>query len=197
MAQAKKATKAQPKTKKTHEKVQPQTVVKTSSEHVEPEKDAAPKVSPEAVVAKKAAAKTGKVKPTVVKRSVVGSGVGRRKSAIARVRLVRAGTGIINVNGLAYDAYFDTEEMRLDASQPLRLIPQAQQYDVFVNVHGGGKSGQAGAVKVGIARSLLMVDDTLRPQLRAHGLVTVDSRVKERKKPGQKAARRKFQFVKR
>ncbi len=150
------------------------------------------KVQAESKPSKKAA-----IKPAVTKKSIAGHGIGRRKSSTARAWLVRGGTGIITVNGLAYDKYFDTNDMGLDASKPLRLIPYAQNFDVMVNVRGGGKMGQAGAVKLGIARSLLAVDSELRSQLRQHGLATSDSRVKERKKPGQKAARRRFQFVKR
>lgn len=123
-------------------------------------------------------------------------GVGRRKSAIARVWL-RRGKGKLTVNQKEHVHYFDTELSRAAASLPFRVYAQASHYDVTVNVSGGGLPAQADAVKLGIARALLDVNPEIRPLLREHGLLTVDSRVKERKKYGQKAARRKFQFVKR
>lgn len=124
-------------------------------------------------------------------------GVGRRKSAIARVWLKR-GKGNIAVNQKNYENYFDTEITRINASMPFLVYPQAANfYDVEVNVNGGGLSCQADAVKLGISRALLEVNEDLRSLLKENGLLTVDSRVKERKKYGQKAARRKFQFVKR
>lgn len=124
-------------------------------------------------------------------------GVGRRKSAIARVWLKR-GKGNIAINEKNYKNYFDTEITRLNAAMPFMVYPQAANYyDVEVNVLGGGLSCQADAVKLGISRALAEVNEEIRPLLKEHGLLTVDSRVKERKKYGQKAARRKFQFVKR
>lgn len=123
-------------------------------------------------------------------------GVGRRKSAIARVWLTR-GQGALIVNERAYDKYFDTLESKLSATAPFRVVSYAQQYDVHVNVSGGGLPAQADAIKLGLARALLAGDESLRPVLRKAGLLTVDSRVKERKKYGRKAARRRFQFVKR
>jgi len=126
----------------------------------------------------------------------LGHGVGRRKSAVARVWL-RRGSGAIVINGSDFQEYFDTEVARLAASAPSRILPVCSNYDVEANVVGGGLSGQADAVKLGIARALLAIDETVRPLLRQHGLLTVDSRLKERKKYGQKGARRKFQFVKR
>lgn len=136
------------------------------------------------------------VQSAVNSQPPVAHGVGRRKASIARVWL-RRGSGKIQVNGKDYADYFDVEVARLDASSPVRSVPAASHYDVEVNVVGGGSIAQAGAVKLGIARALLETDEQLRASLREHKLLTVDSRVKERKKYGQKAARRKFQFVKR
>jgi small subunit ribosomal protein S9 len=126
----------------------------------------------------------------------IGHGVGRRKSAVARV-WIRPGSGKIKVNGKDYTIYFDTEITRLSASQTNRIVPVSSTMDVEASIAGGGRCGQADALKLGIARALLSHDETLRPTLRQNGLITVDSRRKERKKYGQKAARRKFQFVKR
>lgn len=123
-------------------------------------------------------------------------GVGRRKAAIARVWL-RRGKGELTVNKLAYDRYFDTEISRQRARVPFVAYPNTSHYDIAVNVIGGGKKAQADAVKLGIARALVEINPEIRPLLRQHGLLTVDSRVKERKKYGQRGARRKFQFVKR
>ncbi len=149
--------------------------------------------------AKTTTAKTPKVKaPSARKVHVLtGQGVGRRKSAVARVWFYR-GKGAIQVNGKKADLYFDTEVSRLAVAMPFMAYPQAASlYDIVVDVQGGGKEAQADAVKLGIARALVSSDETARANLREHGLLTVDSRVKERKKYGQKAARRKFQFVKR
>ncbi|BDC34807.1 30S ribosomal protein S9 [Candidatus Dependentiae bacterium Noda2021] len=126
----------------------------------------------------------------------IGHGVGRRKTAVARVWL-RPGTGKIVVNGEEFNTYFDTEVTRLEASAPFRLLPFGSSFDVDVNVAGGGLCAQADAVKLGTARALLAQDESIRSQLREFDFLTVDSRRKERKKYGQKAARRKFQFVKR
>jgi small subunit ribosomal protein S9 len=126
----------------------------------------------------------------------VAYGYGHRKEAKARVWL-RRGTGKFIVNGKEMKDYFDTEITRLDAATPFRVIPAGQNYDVEANVSGGGKCGQAGAVKIGFARALLQVNESLREILRQNDLLTIDSRQKERKKYGQRAARRKFQFVKR
>jgi small subunit ribosomal protein S9 len=123
-------------------------------------------------------------------------GVGRRKSSVARVWLKR-GKGNLLINNKDYSVYFDTEITRMTSALPFHAYPQASNYDVMVNVNGGGLCSQADAVKLGIARALVVMNEDIRPILREHGLLTVDSRVKERKKYGQKAARRKFQFVKR
>ena len=126
----------------------------------------------------------------------VAHGVGRRKSTVARVWL-RKGSGKMTVNGREHSKYFDTNHVRLNAETTFRVCEQSKNYDVMVNINGGGVSAQADAVKLGMARALVSIDETLRPSLREHGLLTVDSRVKERKKYGQRGARRKFQFVKR
>ncbi|MBT4855811.1 30S ribosomal protein S9 [bacterium] len=126
----------------------------------------------------------------------ISHGVGRRKSSVARVWL-RKGSGAVTVNGEDYKKYFVTLLSRHNIEAPFRASQQANQFDIAVNVCGGGKESQSGAIKLGFARALVKFDETLRTALRAAGLLTVDSRVKERKKPGQKAARRKFQFVKR
>jgi small subunit ribosomal protein S9 len=123
-------------------------------------------------------------------------GVGRRKNAVARAWL-RRGSGKIMVNAKKLSDYFDVQISRLDAMKPLRVTPEASQYDVQVNVSGGGFTSQAGAVRLAVARAILQADESLRQVLKKNGLLTVDSRVKERKKYGQRGARRKFQFVKR
>ncbi|KKP23879.1 MAG: 30S ribosomal protein S9 [candidate division TM6 bacterium GW2011_GWF2_28_16] len=123
-------------------------------------------------------------------------GVGRRKSSVARVWL-KHGKGEIVVNGKSYDAYFDTQVTKDKIVLPSKVIGKASAFNIDVNVIGGGKKGQADAIKLAISRALLSLDPELRPVLREHNLLTVDSRLKERKKYGQKAARRKFQFVKR
>lgn len=130
------------------------------------------------------------------KNAPLAHGVGRRKSSVARVWL-RKGKGSITVNHKPYREYFDTEVARLAAATPLNVYPHALNYDIVANVCGGGLHSQADAIKLGISRALLETNEELRPLLREHGLLTVDSRVKERKKYGQRGARRKFQFVKR
>ena len=123
-------------------------------------------------------------------------GTGRRKTAVARVRLC-AGSGKILVNGRAFEAYFPMEALRVLATQPLTVTESTSKFDVRINVGGGGPSGQAGAVRHGIARALLKVDVNLRPALKAEGLLTRDPRMKERKKYGQPGARKRFQYSKR
>ncbi len=129
--------------------------------------------------------------PTNVKH-----GVGRRKSSVARV-WTKPGKGSIVVNGKEYKNYFDTELSLAKVVLPLKITGLATTTDVSVNVFGGGLKSQSEATQLGIARALLSTNESLRQVLRQHNLLTVDSRVKERKKYGQKAARRKFQFVKR
>ena len=123
-------------------------------------------------------------------------GVGRRKSSVARVFLSQ-GAGKIEVNGRTSQEYFDTDVNRSLLEIPLKLTGTDKTVDVMANVQGGGLAGQADAIKLGIARALLSLDENLKPLLKQNGLLTVDDRIKERKKYGQKAARRKFQFVKR
>lgn len=123
-------------------------------------------------------------------------GVGRRKKSVARVWL-RRGTGTLTVNDRAYDNYFDTEIARVRARVPFEVYSHTAKYDVDVNVNGGGLIAQADAVKLGIARALVEINPEIRSLLREAGLLTVDSRVKERKKYGQRAARARFQFTKR
>ena len=134
--------------------------------------------------------------PASGKGAPVAHGIGRRKSAVARIWL-RPGKGSVVVNGKVLGDYFDTPISRLDAVTALRVTDLTSMYDIEANVVGGGKIAQAGAVRLGIARALLETNETLKPLLRTNGLLTVDARKKERKKYGQKAARRKFQFVKR
>ena len=123
-------------------------------------------------------------------------GTGRRKSGIARVFL-RPGSGGFTVNGKPFNEYFVTEQQRAAAKRPLVLLDVASQFDVLTTVQGGGIMGQADAVKLGITRALMEFNAELRKQLKADGLVTRDSRIKERKKYGQKGARARFQFSKR
>jgi small subunit ribosomal protein S9 len=123
-------------------------------------------------------------------------GTGRRKSAIARVFL-RPGTGNFKINGKGYEEYFVTEQQRVSAKQPLVLTELLSSFDVVTTVRGGGVSGQADAVKMGIARALLEFNIELRKTLKADGLLSRDARIKERKKYGQKGARARFQFSKR
>jgi len=121
---------------------------------------------------------------------------GRRKSSVARV-ILRPGSGKRKINGRAFAAYFGTPTRELLANRPLVTVELDGQYDVLANVHGGGVSSQSGAVALGIARALLLVNPELRAKLRGAGLLTRDSRMKERKKYGQKGARKRFQFSKR
>jgi small subunit ribosomal protein S9 len=123
-------------------------------------------------------------------------GTGRRKSATARVYL-RPGGGNFKVNGAAIDLYFKNEALRMIIRQPLQLTDTVNKFDVVVNVDGGGVAGQAGAVRHGIARALLEFNAELRKKLKKAGLLTRDPRAKERKKYGQKGARKRFQFSKR
>ena len=123
-------------------------------------------------------------------------GTGRRKTAVARVRLA-SGSGKITINGRALENYFLVDTQRMHMMQPLVATDSVNKYDVRVNVSGGGPNGQAGAVRHGIARALLEADANLRPTLKAQGLLTRDPRMKERKKYGQPGARKRFQFSKR
>ena len=124
------------------------------------------------------------------------SAIGRRKTATARVRLT-PGTGKIVVNGRPYDDYFPVTSFQGQVLKPLEIAKSRNTYDVTANARGGGVGGQAGAVSLGIARALLMASPELRGALKAEGLLTRDSRMRERKKPGQPGARKRFQFSKR
>jgi small subunit ribosomal protein S9 len=121
---------------------------------------------------------------------------GRRKEAVARVRL-RPGGGVITVNGRELENYFPTPTHRMILSEPLRLTNTAEAYDVDCSIHGGGVSGQAGALRMGIARALCEIDPELRSQLKKAGLLTRDDRKKESKKYGLKKARKAPQYSKR
>ena len=123
-------------------------------------------------------------------------GTGRRKTATARVYL-RPGAGNVMVNRKAFDSYFPNETLRMIIRQPLNLTETGNKFDVLVNVAGGGPAGQAGAIRHGITRALMEYNADLRPTLKQAGLVTRDPRIKERKKYGQKGARKRFQFSKR
>ncbi len=164
----------------------------------------APKSAPKKTVVKKeveaaeVVVKAPRVaRPAKVKKpGVLAQGTGRRKASVARVFL-RSGNGNIIVNGRPFELYFDTDIAKRSVKYVHNTIPVAAHYDVEVNVCGGGIHGQADAVKLGISRAILELNPDVRASLRAHGLLTVDARVKERKKFGRKAARRRFQFVKR
>ena len=123
-------------------------------------------------------------------------GTGRRKKSVARVRLY-PGSGVITVNGKNIDEYFGLETLKLIINQPFGVTGNAGKFDIIANVNGGGLSGQAGAIRHGIARALLLADETFRAPLKAAGLLTRDPRMKERKKYGLKGARRAPQFSKR
>ena len=123
-------------------------------------------------------------------------GTGRRKSSIARVFL-RPGSGDFKVNGRAFDEYFVTAAQRNMAKQPLASTETAANFNIVANVSGGGVNGQAGALKLGIARALMEFNIEFRKKLKAEGMISRDSRGKERKKYGQKGARKRFQYSKR
>lgn len=122
---------------------------------------------------------------------------GRRKEAVARVRVVLSGQGKIVVNGKDFERYFNTIDYRTQVKKPLIAVDLEKKVDVLANVGGGGLNGQAGAVSLGISRCLLAMDPQLRSLLRKEGLLTRDPRARERKKYGRKGARRRFQWTKR
>ena len=132
----------------------------------------------------------------MAKAKVQYNAVGRRKSSVARVYLT-AGTGVITINGRTFEDYIPVAALRLDVLQPLELTETTSKFDINVNVNGGGVSGQAGAIRLGITRALMEVNPDYRQTLKPAGLVTRDPRAKERKKYGLKAARRAPQFSKR
>ena len=123
-------------------------------------------------------------------------GTGRRKKSVARVRLY-PGTGVVTINGRNIDEYFGLDTMKLIVNQPFGVTDTIGKFDVVVNVNGGGFSGQAGAIRHGVARALLSADETYKPLLKKAGFLTRDPRMKERKKYGLKGARRAPQFSKR
>jgi small subunit ribosomal protein S9 len=121
---------------------------------------------------------------------------GKRKSSVARVWL-KPGSGQFTINKRSLDEYFKREVLKMITQQPFELTDTLGKYDVFVNVHGGGTSGQAGAIRHGISKALLEINSDFRPILKKVGFITRDARVKERKKYGQKGARARFQYSKR
>ncbi len=123
-------------------------------------------------------------------------GTGRRKSSVARVRLT-PGTGKLVVNDRKFEEYITLRDLRTMALEPLAVTQTADKYDIIISVEGGGISGQAGAIRLGIARALLQAAAELKPTLRSKGFLTRDARMKERKKYGQPGARKRFQFSKR
>ena len=131
------------------------------------------------------------------KKKVQYWGTGRRKKAIARVRLIPGGNGTIIINDRTFEDYFPQGTLQYIVKQPLVAVDVETKYDVFVNVIGGGYTGQAGAIRLGIARALLEAEENSRPTLKAAGFLTRDPRAKERKKYGLKKARRAPQFSKR
>ena len=124
-------------------------------------------------------------------------GTGRRKSSVARVHLIPGGSGKITINGRDIDDYFGLDTLKLIVRQPLNTVAMTDKVDIECTVTGGGVSGQAGAIRHGISRALLLVDESFRAPLKAAGFLTRDPRMKERKKYGLKAARRAPQFSKR
>ncbi len=122
--------------------------------------------------------------------------VGRRKTSVARVKLTE-GSGKIIINGKSLEQFFPVETLRQEVLRPFEVTQTAGRYDAHVRVEGGGTTGQAGAIKLGIARSLVAIDEDLRQALRGEGMLTRDPRMVERKKYGQKKARKRFQFSKR
>ena len=157
----------------------------------------APKVEQKSAV-KQMIKSTEKKAATAGSGAPVAHGIGRRKAAVARVWLRRGGTGKIMVNDMPAHEYFSYDTARRMIKVPALVVPAAAgRYDVDANVHGGGVHGQADAIKLAISRALVKADETVRPVLKEQGLLRVDARVVERKKFGQKKARRRFQFVKR
>ena len=136
-------------------------------------------------------------KAALKQKGVQFLGTGRRKKAIARVRLIPNGTGKITINKVDIDEYFGLDTLKLIVRQPMEHTNTTTTYDVIVNVIGGGLSGQAGAINHGISRALVLADESLKPELKKAGFLTRDSRMKERKKDGLKKARKASQFSKR
>ncbi len=134
---------------------------------------------------------------TNVKKKLQFWGTGRRKKAIARVRLIPGGNGTIVINDRALSDYFPQGTLQYIVKQPIALLEVESKYDIIVNVIGGGYTGQAGAIRLGVARALLEAEENSRPALKSAGFLTRDPRAKERKKYGLKKARRAPQFSKR
>lgn len=132
-----------------------------------------------------------------VKKKLQFWGTGRRKKAIARVRLIPGGNGTVVINDRALDDYFPQGTLQYIVKQPTELLEVTSKYDIMINVVGGGYTGQAGAIRLGIARALLEAEEGCRPALKKEGFLTRDPRTKERKKYGLKKARRAPQFSKR
>ena len=132
-----------------------------------------------------------------IKKKIQYLGTGRRKKAIARVRLIPDGSGSISINKRTLDEYFPLDTLKYIVNQPLELTGAAGKFDIIVNVQGGGFTGQAGAVRPGIARALVVADEGYKPALKAAGFLTRDPRAKERKKYGLHKARKAPQFSKR
>ena len=124
-------------------------------------------------------------------------GTGRRKKSIARVRLIPEGTGKIVINGKDINEYFDLETLKIIVKQPLVLTGTESKFDIMVNVYGGGTTGQAGAIRHGISRAMVMFNEEFKPEIKKAGFLTRDPRMKERKKDGLKKARKAPQFSKR
>ena len=135
-------------------------------------------------------------KETIMSEKIQYFATGRRKESVARIRIL-PGSGKITVNKRSFNDYFTRESHRLIIMQPLELVKLVTQYDIFANVNGGGMSGQAGAMRLGIARALVKAQDTLKPALKKSKFLTRDARARERKKYGRKRARRRFQYTKR
>ena len=150
----------------------------------------------EEIVEKKTVKKTAAKKSVKTAKAQEFQGTGRRKCSVARVR-VTVGSGNITVNGVELDKYFDLETLKTIVKQPLVLTETLNSVDVVANIYGGGKTGQAGALRHGITRALIEFRPELRPELKKAGFVTRDARKKERKKYGLKKARRAPQFSKR
>ena len=134
---------------------------------------------------------------TTMKKKLQFWGTGRRKKAIARVRLIPGGNGTIVINDRAFEDYFPQATLQYIVKQPIVLLGVESKYDIIVNVIGGGYTGQAGAIRLGVARALLEAEENSRSALKAAGFLTRDPRAKERKKYGLKKARRAPQFSKR
>ena len=132
-----------------------------------------------------------------VKKIEQFNATGRRKKSIARVRIIPNGKGVITINKRDIDDYFSLDTFKLIVRQPLELVGLTNKVDIIVNVNGGGLNGQAGAIRLGIARNLVKYDENLKKELKTACFLTRDSRMKERKKPGLKKARKSSQFSKR